>query len=143
MFKDWNNVGKIKAIVLALCALPNLVFPMGATGSGDMFQILLAFIFGCAVIPLITKFNLGFFKREIRKPAWNDNPLSFKRPLSFFDFAGYFFVIVGFSMILGTAIRFHTLSFIGVTVISYGLGAFVGIWLSLKWMKPKEKNRII
>ena len=93
--------------------------------------------FGAVLVSLVSKFNSGLFKVEVVKPTWNDNPLRFSRPLSFFHFLGFFFVVGGLSMVLGTAIGFQTLSYFGLTVISYGLGMFVGIWLALKWTKPK------
>ena len=79
-------------------------------------------------------YSLG---REIIKPTWNDNPLTLKRPLSFFHFGAFFFMTIGISMLLGTAIKFQTLSFFGLTAISFGFGILIGIWLTLKWTKSR------
>lgn len=97
-------------------------------------MILMPLIFGSIAIPLITKFNAGL-GREIVKPTWNDNPLTLKRPLSFFHFGSFFLITVGLSILLGTAIKFHTLNFFGLTAISFGLGILIGIGLTLKWIK--------
>ena len=134
--KNWNKTGKIKAIILGLLALPNLLMPIGATGQQGLVMILMPLIFGSIAIPLIAKFNSGL-GREIIKPTWNDNPLTLKRPLSFFHFGSFFFLTVGLSMLLGTGIKFQTLSFFGLTAISFGLGILIGIWLTLKWTKSK------
>lgn len=134
--KNWNRTGKIKAIILGLLALPNLFMPIGATGQQGLAMILMPLIFGSIAIPLITKFNSGL-GREIIKPTWNDNPLAMNRPLSFFHFASFFFLTIGLSMLVGTGIKFQTLSFFGLTSISFGLGIFIGIWLTLKWSKSK------
>jgi hypothetical protein len=135
--KNWNRIGKIKAIILGLLALPNLLMPIGATGEQGLFMILMPLIFGSIAIPLIAKFNGAFLGREIIKPTWNDNPLTIKRPLSFFHFGAFFFITVGLSILLGTAIKFQTFSFFGLTAISFGLGILIGICLTLKWTKSK------
>jgi len=133
--KNWNRTGKIKAIILALVAIPNLIAPVEVHEGPGM--IYMPFLFGCFAIPLIIKFNGTFLKREIIKPTWNDNPLTLKRPLAFFHFAAFFFMAVGLSMVLGTVIKFQTLSFMGLTSISFGLGILIGIEISLKWTKSK------
>lgn len=135
--KNWNKTGKIKAIILGLLALPNLLMPIGATGQQGLVMILMPLIFGSIAIPLIAKFNGAVLGREIIKPNWNDNPLTLKRPLTFFHFGSFFFLTVGLSMLLGTAIKFQTLSFFGLTAISFGLGILIGIWLTLKTTKSK------
>ena len=133
---NWNKTGKIKAIILGLLALPNLLMPIGETGQQGLVMILMPLIFGSIAIPLIAKFNAGL-GREILKPTWNDNPLTLKRPLSFFYFSSFFFLTVGLSMLVGTGIKFQTLHFFGLTAISFGLGILLGIWLTLKWTKSK------
>jgi len=135
--KNWNKTGKVKAIILGLLALPNLLMPIGAVGPKNLAMILMTLIFGSIAIPLIAKFNGVVLGREIVKPTWNDNPLTLKRPLSFFHFGAFFFLIVGISMIIGTGIKFQTFNFFGLTMISFGVGILIGIWLTLKWTKSK------
>ena len=135
--KKWNKTGKIKAIILGLCALPNLLAPIGAQGQQGFVMILMSLIFGSIATPLIAKFNGALPGREITRPAWNDSPLTLKKPLVMFDFFAYFFITVGLSMLIGTGIKFHRLSSFGMTSISFGLGIFIGIWLTLKWTKAK------
>ncbi len=75
--KNWDRTGKIKAIILGILALPNLLMPIGATGQQGLAMILMPLIFGSISIPLIARFNAGL-GREIIKPTWNDNPLTMK-----------------------------------------------------------------
>ena len=134
----WNNTGKIKAIALGLLALPNILMPIGAQGHKSFSMILIPLIFGSIAIPLIAKFNKAALGQEITKPTWNDNPMTLKRPLTFFYFGAFFFFLtVGLSIIVGTVIKFQTLSFFGLTSISFGFGILIGIWLTLKWTKTK------
>ncbi len=133
----WNKTGKIKAIILLVLALPNLLMPIGATGETGLIMMLMPLIFGSIAIPLIAKFNEAVFGREIVKPTWNDNPLTLKRPLSFFHFSSFFFLIVGLSILLGTGIKFQTISSFGLTCFAFGIGILIGIGLTLKWSKAK------
>jgi len=135
--KHLNKTGKIKTIVLGLLALPNLLLPIAQEGPEGFAMILMPLIFGSFAIPLIAKFNEAVFGQELAKPSWNDNPLTLKRPLSFFYFGSFFFLTVGFSMLLGTGIHFQTLSYLGLTAISFGVGILTGIWLTLKWTKVR------
>jgi hypothetical protein len=135
--KNWNKTGKIKAIVLGVLAIPNMFVPLRETGEQEVSMILMPLIFGSFAIPLIAKFNRVVLSFELVKPTWNDNPLNLKRPLSFFHFGSFFFMIIGLSMLVGTGIKFHTLSFLALFTISFGLGILIGIWLTLKWTKPK------
>jgi hypothetical protein len=121
MTTKWNKTGKIKAIVLGLLAMPNLLVPTGSIGQQGLLMILMPLIFANVAIPLMAKFNAAL-GREIVKPNWNDNPLTFKQPLAMFDFFAYFFLTVGLSILIGTALKFHTLNNLGLTSISLGVG---------------------
>jgi len=137
--KDWNRTGKIKAILLAVFSLPNLLMPIGVNPKqGLLISILMPLIFGGLAVPLISKFNSALLDREIAKPHWNDNPLILKRPLSFFHFGAFFFLAVGLSMVIGTAIKFQILSQFGLTSVFFGIGIMIGIILTLKWINKKE-----
>jgi hypothetical protein len=135
--KDWNKTGKIKALILGLLALPNLLMPIAQQGQEGFAMIIMPLIFGSFAIPLIAKFNGAIFGRGLTKPTWNDNPLTLKRPLSFFHFGSFFFLTVGLSILIGTGIKFQTLSYLGLTSISFGTGILIGIWLTLKWTNAR------
>jgi hypothetical protein len=137
IMKNWNKTGKIKAVILGILALPNLFMPIGVTGQQGLVMILMSLIFGSIATPLIAKFNGVVLGREIIKPTWNDNPFYMKRPLSIFHFGSFFFLTVGLSLILGTVIKFQSLSYFGLTSMSFGLGMLIGIWLTLKLTKLK------
>jgi hypothetical protein len=137
--KDWNRTGKIKAILLVVFSLPNLIAPIGVNPQqGLLVSILMPLIFGSIAIPLISKFNSALLGREIVKPHWNDNPLTLKRPLSFFQFGAFFFLAVGLSMVIGTAIKFQILNQFGLTSVFFGIGIMIGITLTLKWINKNE-----
>ena len=136
--KAWNRIGKIKAILLVVFSLPDLIAPIGANPQqGLLVSILMPLIFGSIAIPLISKLNSAFLGREIAKPHWNDNPLILKSPLSFFHFGAFFFLAVGLSVVIGTAIEFEILSQFGLTSVFCGIGIMVGIALTLKWINKK------
>ena len=132
--ENWNKTGKIKAIVLVLIGLPNLLFPIGIQ-SEESEMIIIPLIFGSIAIPIISKFNNVFLGKEIIKPNWNDNPITLKYPLVFFQFGAFFFLTIGLSMLIGTGIKYQILNFQAVTIISFGIGILVGIWLSIKGLK--------
>ena len=135
--KKWNKTGKIKAIILGLLFLPNLLAPIGAQSKGlpIVMAVLMPLIFGSIAIPFIAKINAAIFGQVIAKPNWNDNPLTLTRPLTFFHFGAYFCLTAGLSMLIGTGIKFQTFSNFGLTSVSFGLGILIGIWLTLKWTK--------
>jgi hypothetical protein len=133
--KDWNKTGKIKAIILGILFLPNLVKPIGAQPDFGFAIIVMPLIFGIIAIPFITKINSAILGQVIERPTWNDNPLILKRPLSFFHFGAFFFLTTGLSMIIGTIIKYQQLNKFGLTAISFGIGILLGIQLLLKMTK--------
>jgi hypothetical protein len=136
--KDWNKTGKIKAVLIAILSLPNLLMPIGANlQQGLLISILMPLIFGSIVIPLNFRFNTAV-EKEIVKPHWNDNPLTSKKPLTLFHFGAFFFLSVGLSMLIGKAIKFQSLSQFGLSSVSFGIGILIGINLVLKWGVKKE-----
>jgi len=133
--KDWNKTGKIKAIILGIIFLPYIIKPIGSQPDSGLAMIIMPLIFGIIVIPFITKINASLFGQIIEKPTWNDNPLTLKKPLSFFHFGAFFFLSTGLSMIIGTLIKYQQLNQFGLTVISFGIGILLGIQLLLKITK--------
>ena len=138
--KNWNRTGKIKAILLVIFFIPNLIVPIPAQSQQPVILFLFPLLFGSFAIPFITLVNKLFGDRIIAKPTWNDNPLKIKTPLSAFDFYAWFFLTVGVSMILGTAIKFHSFNNFGLTSISFSVGIFIGIQLTLKWIKTNAEK---
>jgi hypothetical protein len=133
--KNLNSTGKIKVIVIGLLSLPNLLMPTRFDGVDGFAMVLIPLLLTIIIIPVIAKLNESVLGRKISKPDWNDNPLTRKQPLVSFHFAAFFFLAVGFSMLIGNMIRFQALSYLGLTCISVGLGALVGILLAVKWAK--------
>lgn len=135
MLKDWNKIGKIKAIILGVLAISNILIPIGGQEQNKLVTILMPLIFGSFIVPLITLFNVAVLGRKIKTPNWNDNPISLLYPLSFFQFGAFFFLIIGLSILIGNGIKFQIASYFGLYSISFGLGIFIGILISLNWKK--------
>ena len=127
---DWNTTGKIKATVVGLLAAISLFNPMKV--NGRLETVLVPFIVGIIIIPVISKFNQFFLNKEIVKPTWNDNPFVMKRPLIMFHTFSIFFLVSGLSMVIGTGIKYLELNVLGLTSISFGLGMMFGIRITLR-----------
>ena len=97
--KDWNKTGKIKAVILGVLFLPNIIKPIGAQPNMSFLMVLMPLVFGIIAIPFITKINAAIFGQVIERPTWNDNPMTLKRPLSFFHFGAFFFTAVSSSTV--------------------------------------------
>ena len=139
--EHWNRTGKIKALLLTLFSLPNLIVPIGANPQqGLLISILMPLIFGSFAILLISKFNKSVFNREITKPNWNDNPLKLKNPETFFQFGAFFFLTLGLSMLVGTAVKFQSFNLFGLSLISFGIGILIGINLTLRWLNKGKQT---
>lgn len=130
--KNWNRTGKIKAIVLAIFALPNLIVPANFQAEFGVAMTIAPLIFPIFIIPLFVAFNRRIFHQAIEKPNWNDNPITFKRPLSFYQFTAFFFLVVGLSILIGTVIKYRSFNYFGLSSISFGIGILAGIWLTIK-----------
>ena len=126
--KKWDNRGKLKALILIATALLNLVAPVGNSRNYPIFLILTPLLFASFAVPLLAKAANG---REFVRPTWNDNPLNLIRPLPLIHFGAFFFVILGFSVLAGSGLKYQALNPIGLTSISFGFGLFVGIHLTL------------
>lgn len=138
--KNWNRTGKIKALILGLLFLPNLIAPippMEGISAATMFMPLL---FGAILIPFLSKVNAAIFGQVLEKPAWNDNPLHLNKPLRFFHFAAFFFLTTGLSMIIGTLIKYQAFNRFGLSAISFGLGTLIGIWILVRKKKHHEAS---
>jgi hypothetical protein len=131
--KNWNKIGKIKAIILLIIALLNLATPFQSPEILGFGMVIIPCVMASLSIPLLLKMKITLQDWEIVKPSWNDNPLSLKKPISSFQFAAFFFLAIGISLIISTGIKFHTLNIIGLSIISFGIGLFLGIFLTLKW----------
>jgi hypothetical protein len=139
--KNWNKTGKIKTILLAIFSLPNLIVPIGAFPQQGLFaSILMPLIFGSIAVPLICKANQTFRNIEIVKPNWNNNPFKFKKPLTFFQFGAFFFLTLGFSMLVGTAIKYQLFNTFGLSLISFGIGLLIGIKVTLKRISKADQK---
>lgn len=136
--KNWNRTAKIKAIILGILFLPNILAPPLAVPKINISQYLILPIFMSLAIPFIVKINSVIFKSKIELPSWNDNPLKmFSYPLRFFHFGAWFFMVIGTSAIIGTGLVHHKFQTFGLVSVLIGVGLILGIHLSVRWIKPK------
>jgi hypothetical protein len=133
--KNWNRTGKIKAIVLGVLVLSNLISNIDKHNLHSITIIILPFVFSFLATPLIIIINKVMFDGETCKPNWNDNPLILKKPMAFFQFGAYFFVIAGLSILIGAGIKSQNLSYLGLLNFSMGIGIFGGLYFALNWKK--------
>lgn len=140
--KNWKLTGIIKAILLAMFSAALFIAPIGADSpQGIGSAVLMPLIVGSFMLPLALKMSGFIFNLEVVKPYWNDNPFKFKRPLIFFQFMAYFYLCIGLSSMIGTAVKYGFFSVFGLSMISIGFGMLIGIYLSLKWQtKAKAKE---
>lgn len=135
--RNWNKTGKIKAVILVIICIPNLLISTPIVPNFSVIQSLIPLLFGSFALPLIIKVNssISSISQTLENPNWNDNPLTFKRPLTFYQFGGWFMITIGTSMIIGTAFRFQVFQTFGFTAVMFGTGILVGIKLTIKWFK--------
>lgn len=135
--KYWNRTGKIKAGILVILFIPNLIFASPVVPKFGLFQVLMPLLFGSFALPLIVKVNSSFFGYKIEKPSWNSNPLRLNRPLVFFQFAAWSMIVSGTSMILGSGIVHQVFHTFGMVATMFGVGILIGIILTLKWFQTE------
>ena len=144
--KSWNKIGKMKSIAIFVIS----IFPIFFSGYNKNTELLndsyliisvLIFIFTTLFLPLITKF-WSLVGIEIKKPNWNENPISFNfsKGLNFFQFCGYWFTTSGILKAVFFGIFYQKLDSEGVILFVYGISILLGIKLSIKWLNKGGKK---
>ena len=137
--KNWNKTGIIKAILLLLLSIPNMITPYEyPTKIGILTSLLIPLFFSIIATSFIIKRKLGLRIQEVKPPHWNDNPVKNKSFLSLSHFGGYLFLSIGLAILLGSFIKFQNLNEFGLMSFAFGLGIIIGIKLTFKVVhKPK------
>jgi len=134
--KNWNRIGKIKAIIIGVAGLYNLFMPFKFPIAKDITSTFIFPSITAIVLPVILiLINPKNYKRTFSKPTWNDN--LFLDSMAQAQFFAYFFSTVGICMIISSAIEFHVLNNVGVISFFVGLGIFISIFLTLKISKKQ------
>ena len=144
--KSWNKIGKMKSIAIFVIS----IFPLFFSGYNKNTELLnesyliisvFIFIFATLFLPLITKF-WSLVGIEIKKPNWNENPISFNfsKGLNFFQFCGYWFTTSGILKVIFSGIFYQKLDSEGVILFVYGISILLGIKLSIKWLNKGGKK---
>ena len=145
--KNWNRTAIIKTVIIAVLTLPNFTILDPPLSDAKIADTLIQSAVVALVIflagPLQFKFMLGMFYRNgFEKPSWNDNPLSFKQPLRFIQFASVLCIASGVTTIASGMISqmsFNLLTEHGLLVLGFGTGMYLSIFLTLHWTKkPAE-----
>ena len=138
MINNWNRAGKIKAIVLGILFLPNIIWPINTSNDFNISSMLSLLIFSVIAIPVIVKINSIILGLKIERPNWNHNPLHLLKPLIFFHFMAIFFISTGISIIIGSLWKYQAFNQFGMTGIVFGIGILLGIELTLKFTRKKK-----
>ena len=135
--KNWDRIGKVKAIIIGIAVLVNLFMPFKPIEEIDfMFTILWPLISVITLFVVVRIINAKFFKRRLNKSVWNDNPLYDSNAMA--EFFAYFLIAIGISMIVGAGIKFQSFNNIGATVAVVGLGILIGNFLIFKIFSKKK-----
>jgi len=132
--KFWNRTGKIKAAIIILAFAINIFLPIQGQEAIDYFVLLPSFQLAFLTI-VVSKLNSKIFGSILEKPSWNDNPISFSKPLGMIQFGSILFLCIGIGSSLSSIVQIKAFSAMGLMLISAGLGGLIGIWLTLKWTK--------
>ena len=142
--KNWNKIGKTKSsiiLVFSLFSLTILNFNENRELKNEYYFgiSILAIIFIILFFPIVTKFwnLLGI---EIKKPNWNENPLTlnFSKSLTFHQFIAYFFIAKGIISVLYIGIFHQQFDGENAFIFIIGISIIIGIKLSVKWLKKKQ-----
>ena len=132
--------GKTKIVLLVIFCLPSIFSKMPPGNFGILYSVLPGLIFGSVMIPLFMLLNRSLFKKEYDKPSWNDNLFKKNKTLSWNQFFAFFFISIGFCITVKTAIHYKSLSEIGMTSLSFGLGILIGTYISIFMLQPKMQK---
>ncbi len=132
----WNKIGYFKAIIVALAAIMNIYVPLEQEPEVGFAALTLPpFLMGVIGIPFIFRNDVDASTKQRMKPTWNDSIFRIKRPLSTVSFGGYFFLFVGFSSLIGAALKSQEIHKISLSVMMFGVGILIGVWIVFKRKK--------
>ncbi len=133
--KKWNTIGYGKAIFIAIFAVFSFIEPIYSQlkSVGLILTATIGALIGSALFAtLIIYIIVIAFNGNITIPYWNDNPMSFRKPAIYLQFAGIAAIIFGVANLLGVYIKYSDLSIFGVQYICSGIGVLLSIKLSRK-----------
>ncbi len=129
--KNWNRIGKIKALVLAFLFITNFIFVSPVVVKIGFVQLIMPLLFGSFSVPLITKVNASIFGTNYKEPNWNDNPLKRNQSLAFYQFGAWFMIACGSGMVMGSGIIHRVFHPFGMTALLFGVGILIGVRLTI------------
>ena len=108
-------------------------------------MVIMAFPFGAFALPFMLKMNMRRFRQTITKPNWNDNPFTFKKPLSMYQFMAYFFIVISFGLIIGSLIQFQSVQDRCEMLDTFNVGDMVEVFFNLRgreWTNPQGEVKV-
>lgn len=136
--KKWNRTGKLKTLFIVLVSIPNLFIPTQLEMTNSyLSSILIPLLFGSISIPLFTKMNQAINAGPLVAPKWND-PLKGANRMVFNQFAAFFMIGIGISMLIGQIIQFGHFYKLAIISVSFGIGMLIGTRLTIIWLDKKD-----
>ncbi len=133
-----KSISLSKTFFVIISGIPNLIAPIGTDIKiTDKRILILPVLVMLILLPFFTEFLHGK-KINFRKPDWHDSPFNQNFPLSVFQFYGYFFLVYGLSMIIGTYLKFHQPNFIGILSVLLSIGTFSAIKFVIEFKKDSK-----
>lgn len=131
--KNWNRVGKIKAVILAFLFISNFIFVSPVVTEIGFVQLVIPLLFGSFAVPLIAKVNAAIFgtNSNNKEPNWNENPLKRNQPLAFYQFGAWFMITSGSGMVMGSGIIHRVFHPFGMSALLFGVGILIGVRLTI------------
>ena len=126
-----SRIGKIKIYILLVLAVANLILYNGPASKTELVYLLLpGLLLGILGLPIILLFNTIILKRRYDKPSWNDKLFRRNKALSDYLFWSLFFLLMGLCISIKTAIKYNAFSEPGIMSFSFGIGIFIGVYLT-------------
>lgn len=127
--KKLNKVGMIKIALFPLFILQTLFISSNLTFSFSYAESIIGIIFFSISIPLIIKILTSILNNDFQKPNWNDNPFVKNNPLIFVQFAAFYLLFSGLTLITLNLTGLHKNN-LDVITLPIGIGAYVGLKLT-------------
>jgi hypothetical protein len=124
-----NSIIIIKLVLILSILTILIIFPIGDAQSIKLTLLssIISLILGVVLIELQKSFSL-FSQLNYEKPKWSDK-LNIKNPLTYFHLIAYFFMAAGLGGIIGGLFMGQIFNFIGLILLTFGIGQIIGVYL--------------
>lgn len=132
---------KIKLFLIISILTITIIFPIGDANSikSTLFVSIILIIFGAVYVEIHRTFSL-LNKLTYEKPKWTDR-LNLRKPLTYLHLIAYLLVASGLGSIIGGLYIGQIVNYIGIILLSFGIGQVIGIYL-ICWRITKNKINV-